>query len=661
MASQSKQQIAVVIISKDEPSLAETIRLLKPQCESLGARLVIVDASLGKLDWIRKENPWVIWHDYVKSLGKTFTIPQQRNLGVKLADADVIAYCDSGSLPAENWLQELTDPIIKKAYRVTCGPIEAQTGAIYSVVNDVPTGSVVSVILTANLAFEKSAFDEAGGFNEAYDYGSDADFALRLLDAGISPISIQTARVQMDWGQWSLQKKRSWRYGRARSRLLFFHRDRTIEILKTAPVLFVYPPLAILAAASLVSMLFLNFVPLLVLVLVFIALLWRNRKLRSPALVLVSHFIYSGGMIFEFLSELIKKTPTVVFSSSVENPYQFRLIEELRKQDVLIDFAKPPSKSATLNLFLWPWRIFSLAVGGTRIFHLHWTHEFVPHWLSNWPGRALAKTWFFFTLDFMKVFGIRLVYTAHNLTPHEKLFNNDAAVVRKILDRSSAVIVHQKSNEQPLLEINPNIRLFTVPEGIDCIEEPVKKLGSKDLVLVMLGSIRRYKGITELLAQLAASPPPTSNLIKIKIFGECTDSRLAMEVTELASSAQLQGWDVELKLEFLATEDMQNLFANSDAALFAFNKITNSGSVMMALGRGVPVIVPDLSALSYLTKDVAILYKPEEVVELLSKLTKQKLEPMRANALNFAKQYSWPENAKSHLEIYRDVLSLEKK
>ena len=42
--------IAVVLLSKDEPSIDESLRLLKPQCEAVGATCFVVDASEKRLD-----------------------------------------------------------------------------------------------------------------------------------------------------------------------------------------------------------------------------------------------------------------------------------------------------------------------------------------------------------------------------------------------------------------------------------------------------------------------------------------------------------------------------------------------------------------------------------------------------------------------------------
>ena len=656
MAEHTNQSIAVVIISKDEASLEETLQLLKPQCEKVGAKLFVVDASEKRLDWIREANPWVVWFDYEKPLGRTFTIPQQRNFGVKKADSDIVVFCDSGSIPSSNWLSEITKPILEKKFRVTSGPIQSTRKGVYKAINDQPTGTVVSGVLTANLAFETSAFEEAGGFNEAYDYGSDVDFAYRLLDKGISPISVQTAQMGMDWGEWGLQRKRSWRYGRARARLLSFHPKRRIEILRTGVVVFVYPPLVIFGIFALAALYWCNFVPTIVLTVVVGVLLWRNREIGKPWQVLYSHLIYSSAMIFEMLSRLIPATPVIVFTPKDKNPYQQKLINELKKFSVRVDFDKEPTNSASINLLLWPLRLLRLKLGGTQLVHLHWPDRFVPKVFRNYFGRSLAYLnlkGFLFTIQALK---LKLIYTAHNLTPHEKLFNEDAKATKLIIESADAVVLHHESSIKDVSSYIPHEKIYVIPEGINSITHTVKNRFGKDskLTLVMLGQVRRYKGITNVLVDLAATKPERN--IHLLIAGECKDSQLEKEIQELADKARSLGWKITLRFERLEETELDRLFFEADGALFAFTQITNSGSALRAIANGTPVIVPEIESFDHFPSDVAITYQRSDYGKILNGLPKSNLQSMRTAVASYSQNYSWEENARKHLEMYRRAL-----
>lgn len=78
-------QVSVVIVSKDEPQLAETLTALRAHIEQNDGECIVIDASRRRLEAIRLSYPWVRWVDYMGPLGVGVTIAHQRNVGVKIA------------------------------------------------------------------------------------------------------------------------------------------------------------------------------------------------------------------------------------------------------------------------------------------------------------------------------------------------------------------------------------------------------------------------------------------------------------------------------------------------------------------------------------------------------------------------------------------------
>ena len=112
----------MVIISKNEESLAGTLTALRTQCDGMDAECVVVDASNGRLGAVRDAQAWVRWYDFAAPAGRRVTIPHQRNLGVDLAKGEIIAFCDAGGIPADDWLPLLSSPIIDGDAVATAGP-----------------------------------------------------------------------------------------------------------------------------------------------------------------------------------------------------------------------------------------------------------------------------------------------------------------------------------------------------------------------------------------------------------------------------------------------------------------------------------------------------------------------------------------------------------
>src|ERR1035441_7697655 len=102
MTHESEFSASVVIIVKDEPSIACSLAILRQQCETIGAECIVVDASDDRLHRIASEFPWVHWIDYKQPSNRRITLAHQRNIGVRAANSCNIVFCDAGGEPAQD-------------------------------------------------------------------------------------------------------------------------------------------------------------------------------------------------------------------------------------------------------------------------------------------------------------------------------------------------------------------------------------------------------------------------------------------------------------------------------------------------------------------------------------------------------------------------------
>ena len=306
--SPSVSRISVVVISKNEDFLSETLQALEAQCAASAAECVVVDASGGGLSQIRDANPWVRWHDFRGPDGRSVTIPHQRNLGVSIATGDVIAFCDAGGVPENGWLSRLTSPILDGSAAATGGPIRSRYRSSYGTMNDVPTGAPLPMVVTSNFAFARELFDRIGGFDERFDYGSDTDFGWRIEEAGENVVSVRDAVMSIDWGDRRRQLRRDLRYGEAKVRQWLWRRDRRRRIVEESPEILVYPllflttPLAILAAV--VTRRWLVVGPWIgAYAIVVLRDVWFGRRIDS----MLDHFMVTFGICKELASAAARR------------------------------------------------------------------------------------------------------------------------------------------------------------------------------------------------------------------------------------------------------------------------------------------------------------------------------------------------------------------
>jgi GT2 family glycosyltransferase len=282
--------VSIVVISKDERALDETLHAVAAQARALDDHeIVVVDASAGRLCDIELDHPEVRWIDFTPPPGVAISIPHQRNAGVAAARGEAVVFTDAGCVPRDGWLEALLAPL-RDGEDVVSGRVGAPGGRrdLYDTWHEtVRTSEYLSECPTINLAFRRGAFDAVGGFDERFEYGSDIDFSWRLGAAGLRIRSAPDAIVEHDWGSRRRRLKRAYHYGRARARLYAKHRRRLLSAWREDPMVLVYPT-------------FLLGLPLALRFRLYPALLaipaWRNRR-DGPVRVLADHLAYGAGVL----------------------------------------------------------------------------------------------------------------------------------------------------------------------------------------------------------------------------------------------------------------------------------------------------------------------------------------------------------------------------
>lgn len=281
--------ISVVVISKDEPELAGTLDAVESELAALDPRgeLMVVDASRGRLDAIRRAHPAVVWVDFVPPPGIAISIPHQRNAAIRGVRGEIVVFIDCGCIPEPGWLRTLTAPITADEESVCAGrvagsgPVDLYSGRF------APSGMYLEMCPTINLALRRELFDRVGGFDESFEYGSDVDLSWRLRNAGVRLRYVPDALVWVDWGDRRRQLRRSWRYGRAKGRLYAKHRDRLRRGVREDPVPFAY-------AAFLVGLPLSAIFPPYLALLVIPAI--RNRG-TGAAITVADHLLIGAGLL----------------------------------------------------------------------------------------------------------------------------------------------------------------------------------------------------------------------------------------------------------------------------------------------------------------------------------------------------------------------------
>ena len=288
--------ISIVIISKDEAGLDDTLNDVAGQASSLPepCETVVVDASSRRLDYIRQRHASTVrWLGFQPPPGVRISIPHQRNAGVREARGDIIVFTDAGCRPQPGWLESLIAPLRQDECVVAGATMDPSgEGRWEFAAEDISEGTYLREAGTINFAFRREVFDATGGFDENFEYGSDMDFSWRLTDIGYRILSVPGAVVEHDWGTPQRNRRRCYAYGKARVRLYRKHRGRVRRIMRNDPMCVIYPLFLLGLPVTLVF-------PLYPLLLLIPAWRYRSRGMVGAVRVQIDYVTYGAGVLSE--------------------------------------------------------------------------------------------------------------------------------------------------------------------------------------------------------------------------------------------------------------------------------------------------------------------------------------------------------------------------
>jgi len=341
------------------------------------------------------------------------------------------------------------------------------------------------------------------------------------------------------------------------------------------------------------------------------------------------------------------------------NPYQRLLAESLTELGIETSVVHDWPRRAPL---IGAWQ----AQGRPSVVHLQWIHDF----LGGSKGRPTRRNvlWFDWQLRLLKARGVRLVWTVHNLKGHEAgADENDADAHRRLIERADAIILHCGFARDALIELyrpSPAARqrMHIVSHGnylkqydVDADPAAARKalgLSTAGTVFAFVGSIRGYKNVLGLLdafSGLAGFGPDT----RLLVCGKPLPRKLGRDLEERAAADPR----IVLRLDRVSEEDLSRTMRAADAVVLPFRNILSSGSAILAMSHGRPVIAPAMGCLpGTLPDDAAILYDPDApdaLADALQMAGGADLRSMGAHARAYAETLDWGPIAAETARLYR--------
>ena len=294
-------------------------------------------------------------------------------------------------------------------------------------------------------------------------------------------------------------------------------------------------------------------------------------------------------------------TRVVSFPPPIDrNPYQALLYRHLADQGVEVGSA---------GRFTVGWLHENRALVTTL--HFHWPEYYyrfdrgplATRGLLSWARLVL----FAVRLTVARRLGYRIVWTVHQLSPHESSSRRLDRAGAWLLARSSHVLIALDRSTAGALatELSGSAaRVRVIPHGSYIGVYPRGRpraevrshlgISGDAFVVLSFGQIRKYKQVDVLVEGFRAAHIPQGALL---VAGLPLDGEESRQLAEAAGA----GREIVTVMEFVPNEGVAELFDASDVAVTTRIDGGTSGAAVLALSLGLPIVAPSLPAYEELT------------------------------------------------------------
>jgi beta-1,4-mannosyltransferase len=305
--------------------------------------------------------------------------------------------------------------------------------------------------------------------------------------------------------------------------------------------------------------------------------------------------------------------------------------------------------------------LLGAAVGHGTV-HMHWYEGLTP---KRKPIEGLLA-WSFLPFFWLAGLRGRLVWTVHNVVPHDGFAPFVGIPFLRLLARScSRILVHfDHTREQVELQYSVSGKTFVSPVASfgHAHGPPVDRafararisdlLADDQKLFVQIGSLRRYKQPVITVLAFRDAAPPSAMLL---VAGPCPDQSIEAEVIHAA------GDDPRITLRFgrLSDAELVEALCAADWSICPYSKIENPGAVNLSVAYDCPVIAPDFPAVRALTAgNPAILYPADGAPRPLLAAAMSRAATTPTGRVEHRKdQISRKDQARLTVEMYRAARS----
>lgn len=315
-----------------------------------------------------------------------------------------------------------------------------------------------------------------------------------------------------------------------------------------------------------------------------------------------------------------------------------------------------------INVIDFDWRVdlfgFKniLRMRAKDIIHIHWPSTIYQH--ENLVKNMIKIFLLFIQLFILKIKKVDIVWTIHNIYPHEYKNKKIEKFVRQIIIDNCRIIFslgegikrsilnEYKLTENKIKVIKHGHYFGEYPENYFYSRESLN-IKQDDVVFLFIGQIKAYKGIEELIDSFTKAEIENSKLI---IAGNPTK--------EMNSYIKEINHESIIKItQFIPDDDLVSLIGVCDYVVLPYKNITTSGTAILAASYNKPIILPDNECIrDYFNEEIAIFFKnntEKSLVNALHEACENIGDFKQSKFEEFRKELDWNKIAEEVVECYK--------
>jgi len=297
------------------------------------------------------------------------------------------------------------------------------------------------------------------------------------------------------------------------------------------------------------------------------------------------------------------------------------------------------------------------------IVHFHWPDGYINQKnIIKSIQRSLLLT---LILILVKIKGSRIVWTVHNVAPHDAFHPKYSQLYMRWFARQCDGLIFMNEESKTtffnLYTCKKNIQYAIIPHGHyrnsypNAIDKNLAKrklsLPENKHVLLFFGMIKPYKNIGLLIELFKQA----KLLDYVLVVAGNTDSPELRETLQQHAKHP----NIHLFLQFIPDDKLHIYLSAADTAILPYKTILNSGALLLALSFNRPVIAPHIGAFASLQQELGrkwiYSYADDLQVNSLTNALRY-LEAQDRNSPCPLENYEWGKIALSTLTFYRQLM-----